>query len=274
LYLQDETAAAGAVALTAGLRWDHHARFGTEWSPRVYAVWRAAPQWTVKGGVGHGFKAPTLKQTTPGYREDEGPNTYVANPALRPEVNDSAEIGVAWESARLGASAMLFHNRVRDLIVPRLISGTPLRGEYVFENTDRAVMKGVESALAWRGGPWALHASYTYLDARDARGARLEKRPRHALGLRTDVGQGAWRAGIALEHQAGLALASTTAGQPPQPVPDLTLVGLWGTWAFTPGLTLRAGVDNATDVVLSRQSPLFTYSEAPRTWRLALQGRW
>jgi hypothetical protein len=37
---------------------------------------------------------------------------------------------------------------------------------------------------------------------------------------------------------------------------------------------LRTGVDNATDVVLSRRSPLFTYSEAPRTWRVALQGRW
>jgi outer membrane receptor for ferrienterochelin and colicins len=237
-------------------------------------VWRAAPQWVVKGGVGHGFKAPTLKQTTPGYREDEGPNTFEANPALRPEVNDSAEIGAAWEGARLGASAMLFHNRVRDLIVPRLVSGTPQRGEYVFENTERAVMKGLESGLAWRGGPWAVHASYTWLDARDARGVRLEKRPRHALGLRAEVGQDAWRAGIAIERQANMLLASATAGQPPQPVPDLTLVGLWGAWNVAPGLTLRAGVDNATDVVLSRRSPLFTYSEAPRTWRLALQGRW
>ena len=57
--------APGVAALTAGLRHDRHERFGHEWSPRLYAVWRAAPGWVVKGGLGHGFKAPTLRRVRP-----------------------------------------------------------------------------------------------------------------------------------------------------------------------------------------------------------------
>jgi outer membrane receptor for ferrienterochelin and colicins len=108
LYLQHEAGLTKALALTAGLRHDHHSRFGSEWSPRLYAVWQAAPGWTVKGGYGHGFKAPTLKQISPDYREDEGPYTYFGNAALKPEANDALEVGVGWDNAAAGLQLMLF----------------------------------------------------------------------------------------------------------------------------------------------------------------------
>jgi len=104
----------------------------------------------VKGGAGHGFKAPSLKQISPDYREDEGPNTYFGNAALRPERSDAAEIGVAWDQADFGVQAMAFASRVEDLIVPRLLRQVGSRGEYLFENIDSARFKGVEAALAWR----------------------------------------------------------------------------------------------------------------------------
>jgi outer membrane receptor for ferrienterochelin and colicins len=37
LFVQDEIASTEALALTAGLRHDHHSRFGSQWSPRLYA---------------------------------------------------------------------------------------------------------------------------------------------------------------------------------------------------------------------------------------------
>ncbi|NLZ39993.1 MAG: TonB-dependent receptor, partial [Comamonadaceae bacterium] len=40
------------------------------------------------------------------------------------------------------------------------------------------------------------------------------------------------------------------------------------------GLELAAGVDNLTNLSLAVKSPLFTAVEPPRTWRLALRGRW
>ena len=275
LFAQGEWSLGAALDLTLGLRRDRHERFGTEWSPRAYAVWRLAPQWTLKGGVGHGFKAPTLKQISPGCQEDEGPSTFFGNAALRPESNDAAELGIGWDTPAAGATLMAFHNRVRDLIVPRLFGMQGPRAQYVFENIDRAVLRGWEAATTVRlGGGFASTLNYQYLDARDGAGARLEKRPRHTVGASLDWRGGAWRGGLRLEHAAGQLLASTTPGEPPQAVPALSFVGLDGGVELGHGVELRAGVNNLGGVSLADKSPLFTYAEAPRTWRLSLRGRW
>jgi outer membrane receptor for ferrienterochelin and colicins len=274
-YAQGEFDLGSALSLTGGLRYDRHQRFGHEWSPRFYAVWRAAPAWVVKGGVGHGFKAPSLKQISPDYREDEGPNTYFGNATLRPETSNAAEIGVAWDRSDFGVQAMVFGSRVEDLIVPRLLRQVGARGEYLFDNIDSARFKGLETSLAWRlPVGFSVNASYTYLDAEDGSGKRLEKRPRHSIGLRLGWSKGPWRAGIDAQHSRDQVLASTTPGQPPQPAPDLTRMSAQVARDLGYGLTLSAGVDNLTNLRLAEESPLFTGAELPRTWRVALRGRW
>lgn len=57
-------------------------------------------------------------------------------------------------------------------------------------------------------------------------------------------------------------------------LPELTLVGLHAGWHVTPTVSLRAGVDNAIDLRLADQPPLFGCAELPRTWRLALRTHW
>lgn len=273
LYAQDEVELGRSLSLTAGLRYDRHQRFGHEWSPRAYLVWRVAPGWTVKGGYGHGFKPPTLKQVTPGYVEDEGPFTYYSNPALKPETNDAVEIGVGWDGVRAAAQAMLFRNQVDDLIITRLFDAA--KGFYVFENVDRARLQGLEASGTLKvGAGWSASGSYQYLDARDGLEQRLEKQPRHTLGLRVEWAAGPWRAGLRGERHVGQLLASTVAGQPPQPVPGVTMLSAWAGADLGHGLDLGFGVDNLDNVSLARVSPLFTYAEAPRTWRLSLRGRW
>jgi len=116
--------------------------------------------------------------------------------------------------------------------------------------------------------------NYLYLDATDGNGNRLEKRPRHTLGARLDWVGDPWAAGLVLTSTRDQILASLVPGQPPQPGPAITLLGAHAQWRITPAIELGLGVDNLTDVRLSEQSPLFTYAEAPRTWRLALRGRW
>ena len=275
LYVQDEIAITPALSLTAGLRHDRHDMFGGEWSPRVYAVWQAAPRWTIKGGYGHGFKAPTLKQISPGYSEDEGPFTYHSNPDLQPESNDSLEVGAGWAGARASAMLTLFHTAVDNLIVARLSEVVDGRNNYVYENVDKATLRGTEVALnVLLGAGLQATLNYQYLDALDADDRRLDKRPRHSVGARLDWARGPWSAGVSVTSTRGQLLPSAVAGEGPQPVPALTLLGAHAQWQPHPQLDVALGVDNLNDTRLSDKSSLFTYAEPPRTWRLALRVRY
>lgn len=69
-------------------------------------------------------------------------------------------------------------------------------------------------------------------------------------------------------------LATAVVGQAFQPVPAVTLVSASAGFDVGHGLDLSLGVNNLGNVDLAAKSALFTYAEAPRTWRLTLRGRW
>ncbi len=277
LFVQDEWMPVQPLTLTVGLRHDTHGDYGDESSPRLYGVWRMDRSWTLKGGYSHGFKVPNLKQVVPGARP-EGPNTFLGNPDLQPERSDSVEVGVGFTDGERQAQLMLFDQRVEDLIEVRLVAPGPAPGigTYTYENLARARLRGAEAGLAWPlGAGFSGAASYTYLDAIDAlTGARLERRPRHSATLRLEWRGEPWRAGANVEHSADLLLPAATPNTPPQPVPDLTFVGAYSTVMLPQGFEATLGVRNLSNVRLSEKSPLYTYAEAPRTWYLALRGRW
>lgn len=275
LLLQDEISLSRTLSLTAGLRHDAHQRFGGEWSPRLYAVWRVTPQWVLKGGYSHGFKAPTLKQITPGYQEDEGPYTYLSNPSLQAETNQGAELGLAYDTARTGVQFMLFDNRVNHLIVPQQVTAVGPRITYRYENIERARLRGAEwSGRMHLAGGWTVSASYQVLEAQDGHGARLEKRPRHTLGGALAWAAGAWRAGLRIDATAGQLMAPAVVGQPLQPAPPLSFVGASVSRDLTAGLNLSLGVNNLSGTNPPERSALYSWGEAPRSWRLALRSRW
>lgn len=276
LFVQAQTALTDTVDLTAGLRHDRHQRFGEAWSPRVYLLWRAGGGWTVKGGSSHGFKAPNLKQIVPGSRR-EGPNTVIGNPGLAPETSDAVEFGASWAGRGREIELMLFDQRVRDLIELRLVRPGPVPGigTYVYENLERARLRGLEAAWAERlGGGWQLQASWTWLDARSGDGEPLLQRPRHALGAQLDWTGGAWEAGLRLDHSSRQWLAAASAGAPPARGPDLTQLGLRLAWKPRKDLTVALAVDNLTDLQPTEKSALYLHAEPPRSAWLTLRSRW
>ena len=61
-YAEDEWHILDSLALTVGTRYEHNDVFGGHLSPRAYMVWDASDEWTLKGGVTTGYKAPSLSQ--------------------------------------------------------------------------------------------------------------------------------------------------------------------------------------------------------------------
>src|SRR5690606_1441521 len=100
LFAEDEWQITDDFALTGGLRFNHHEIYGSHFTPRLYGVWHAYDGLTIKGGVSTGFRAPEIRQITPGYYmpTQKGAGVLVGNPDLVPEESVSYEIGAVWDN--------------------------------------------------------------------------------------------------------------------------------------------------------------------------------
>ncbi len=101
LFAEDSWTPLEPLTITFGLRRDQHNVFGSQLSPRAYAVWDLAPQWTVKGGVSTGFKTPKTTDLYDGITGFGGQGTipFVGNPDLQPETSVNSELALYWTSA-------------------------------------------------------------------------------------------------------------------------------------------------------------------------------
>ncbi|MEG2049248.1 MAG: TonB-dependent receptor, partial [Comamonas sp.] len=119
LFAEDEWRLAQGLTATLGGRYDHHDAFGGQFSPRAYMVWDATTNWTFKGGVSQGFRAPRLNQLIDGVSGVSGQGTTIniGNPNLKPETSTNVELSALFDNkAGWTSSATFFHNDVKDKI--------------------------------------------------------------------------------------------------------------------------------------------------------------
>ncbi|KAF0807036.1 enterobactin receptor protein [Alcanivorax xiamenensis] len=262
MFVEDEWMLPHNVSLTGGVRLDDDENYGSQVSPRLYAVWGFAPRWTIKGGVSTGYRSPNLREITPDWGQvSRGGNIY-GNPDLEPETSLNKELGLYFNAGRvLTASVTVFHNDFEDKITrvacpitictdgPNDFGADPT---YRI-NVDEAVTKGVEATLAttlWR--QLDLTFSYTYTDSEqksgEYKGQPLTQIPEHLASLRAD-----WRAtdriapwtsvhyrGKESQPVTGPSSNTTTA-------PSNTLMDAGVAFRLSPQTTLNAGIYNLTD---------------------------
>ncbi|WP_186327024.1 TonB-dependent receptor domain-containing protein [Pseudomonas oryzihabitans] len=194
LFAEDEWAITDSFALTGGLRLDHHELYGNHWSPRLYGVWHATPEWTFKGGVSRGFKAPEIRAVAPGYAYLRR-NRFVmlGNPDLKPETSTNYEVAALWSNRRnLEAAATLFYNDFQDKL--STVTTTERWNGYIRMdriNVDEAVIRGVELSGGWDiTEALRLGGNFTYLDSEQRSGpnqdAPLALTPERKANVRLD----------------------------------------------------------------------------------------
>lgn len=230
LFAEDEWSLTDAFKLTMGARYDRHSLFGGKLSPRIYGVWNAAPQWTVKGGVSNGYKTPRVEQLAPGINGfgQQGRLPLVGSPNLKPETSRTTELGVYFDSPTgFAGSATVFNNEFKDKITsgPGLINcdfaAAPNRpgcvsfGDWPLVdafgqsiNVDEAVTRGLElSARMPLARGWNASANYTFTKSEQKsgpnRGNPLSDTPRHALNARLNWEPGAqWNLWLRAEYRS------------------------------------------------------------------------
>lgn len=256
-FLQDEWALTQSLTFTGGLRYDHHELFGNELSPRAYLVWEATPDLVIKGGYGHAFKAPTLKQISPSYIGAEGPHTFLGNADIQPETLDSYELSADWRLGDVGLRATVFRSEVHDLITYRLIKKVGPSSTYMYDNVDKARITGLETGFTWdinRAFAWSTDV--TLLRTEDlTTGSELQYRPKMSLSSHVDwSGPDGWSVRVGAEH-----IGSQLGAE--KRLPSYTL------WNASVGKTLskhtsvRLGAENIGNVRLADLSDEFGYAE-------------
>ncbi|MVW70944.1 TonB-dependent receptor domain-containing protein [Bordetella sp. 15P40C-2] len=259
-FAENEWRMTDAFALTTGLRWDKEKTAGDHWSPRIYGVYHLNENWTVKGGVSTGFKAPSIRQTIGDWGNSSRGGDRYGNPNLKPEKSITKEIGLLYSGdSGLQTSLTLFTNDFKDKItrVSCPECGPPNRFGSVpttYQNVDDAVTRGVEASFsAPLTRTVSINSSYTYTYSKQKSGQYagkpLNQLPKHMFNLGAD-----WQATESINAWARLHFrgkesdATTTPSSGGEFIaPSYTLVDLGGSYKLNKNVTMHAGIYNLLD---------------------------
>ncbi len=207
-FVQDEWRLLDPLTLYLGLRYDYWSlwdgasgvpgalkyygsKTDSELSPKFAAVWKALPDTTVRGSVGHAFRPPTLYDL---YRSwQSGSIIYESNPDLKPETVWGYELGVEQFlfSHKTRLSATGFWNDIENQVYYR--SDGNLRQKI---NAGEVRTYGVElEAEQWITDWLSVWGNYTFTHARveenptdpESEGKKLTGIPEHMFNLGADA---------------------------------------------------------------------------------------
>jgi vitamin B12 transporter len=231
--------------LQLGLRHDFNDVFkdATTWNASLsYQI----PETDVRlrGAIGSAVVNPTMTELY-GFV----PGTYSGNPNLKPEESQAIEIGA---DVGLGGTGMLsvtaFWSEVTDTIAGSGTTSVNLPGTSKIDGVEIEASVEPVAGLSLIGG-------YTYLDARDSTGARLQGRPEHEVTLSAvaDAFGGRGTVGLGLRHVSGSVAQQFFAGSgvaipaPLAELPSFTTVDISADYRISDGVKVNARMTNLTD---------------------------
>lgn len=198
-YIQDEWQVEENWLMIPSLRFDHNSAFGNKVTYKLGNTYKLSDNTRLKFNIGTAYRAPTEAELymnwhhTPVSTPAFNMNVYVTgNPNLKPETSYNFDFGLETESKSGRSSGKLtyFHSKFDDLInsqsTTTRVPGFPVSVNVVsqYVNVDSAEIQGAEAEFKQKlGKNFTLRSTYTYTDAKDGHGARLEGRDRHKLSL-------------------------------------------------------------------------------------------
>lgn len=281
LFAENRTDLMDDLLLTLGVRYDH-TDFGNEVTPRAFLVYHANDYLTFKGGYSEGFKAPTLRQSSPGFVEESrgaGCNGYsdytgggcfiVSEGDLKPEKSKSWEIGTLFDYEGWSAGVTFFDNRFEDKIATErmgYIPGDP-SGRYWLKrvNLDSARTQGIEGHLnipliSEPQGPWLNRLTWRntftrMTKAEDNKGVMLVTTPKittfSALDWQVDEKTSFTFNAHLYGKMLGLGSAADEAARGSTATARIrnsyVIYGLSGQYRATKNVRFNAGIDNLFD---------------------------
>ncbi|UCC44909.1 MAG: TonB-dependent receptor [Candidatus Zixiibacteriota bacterium] len=202
-YLQYEYSPHSAWTFVSGVRYENHSSFGGHVNPSFNVMFQPGRQIKLRGFVGRGFRAPSIKQqyfifdhTSAGYIVYGGSAIQSTGidlgdlevSELKQENSINSSISAELSYGTIGLHRITyFYNHLEDLIDFTLV-GFPdpyWRGVYVYQNIETAITQGIEWESRVRlSKALDLSFSYNYLYTRNLEtDEKLINRPDHTAKL-------------------------------------------------------------------------------------------
>lgn len=258
VFAQVEHDTAPDLTLAASARVDFHDTFGTQFSPRLSALYRPG-RWTIRASAGRGFFGPT-----PFVDEIDAAGLSRLEPlgALEPETATTVSLDIGYAKGPWEANLTLFGSDIAD--ATRLEPAAPDRVRLVnIAGTTR--LRGTEALLRFRQDGFTVTGSYVFVDSSEPDPAGFGRRqvpltPRHSAGL-----VGMWeehckgRIGIEAYYTGRQLLEDNPFRARSRPYLNLGMLGeiALGRWR------LFVNAENLLDVRQSRYDPLLRPQRAP-----------
>ncbi|MBL8358120.1 MAG: TonB-dependent receptor [Delftia acidovorans] len=271
LFGEDQIFLRENLALTLGLRMDHHQKYGNNWSPRAYLVYHPASEWTVRGGISRGFRAPNLKENSASAATQSGGNgcrslagmgwtntsvnadgtrgCYMAgNPDLQPETSTNFELGTSWDRNGWALGATYFHTNFKNKIDYQPLGFYNGFWWTRMANAQRARTRGLEGFVnvpLAKGLTWNTNITKMFESKNLSTGASLLAVPELSIysSLQWQIRQG-WSAMFSARH---VGKEVVTTGTATTFAKAYTTFDVSMNYNVTDTLTLRAGIINLAD---------------------------
>ncbi|WP_413701517.1 TonB-dependent receptor domain-containing protein [Psychromonas sp. KJ10-10] len=279
IFAENEWYITDSFALTAGLRYDNNEKFDSAFSPRLYGVWTVDNNWTIKGGVSTGYRAPSLTEMEQDWVQEScnGNCDIYGNADLKAETSVNVELGTHFVGHdSLMASVTLFYSDFKDKIdttdIDSDCSARYCDSSYV--NIEDAITYGSEVSVSKdiiEGV--SLSATYTYAYSEkmsgDDKGQPLTQMPEHLVSananwvMSDDVSS--WlRTSYRSEDND-----TTTVSSRNNLAPSITYVDFGGHWQVSKNIKLMVAVYNLFDRETSYAE--YNYVEDGRRYWLAFE---
>lgn len=187
VFIEDRINIADTFFANAGLRQEHHDKFGEHTAWKTSAMYVFPTNTKLKASAGTGFKAPTLQQLYITY-PDTGWGGYYANPDLDPERTFGWDVGAEQSlfCDKVVFGSTFFRNKVKNYIESVPVGGL----DYRYENIRSYRTWGLESFVNIAiTDNLILSAQHTWLRTEgwpENESAVRVRRPRHTFSVNVD----------------------------------------------------------------------------------------
>jgi outer membrane receptor for ferrienterochelin and colicins len=167
LFAQEEFHLSEPLSFIAGIRFDNHSDFGSEFSPKIASVLRIDEHLKLRASYGEGFRSPSLYELYTGSVQSKK-SILLANPDLAAETSRSFELGADFVSGAFESGITGFRTAVKNMISQALVDATTTPATYRFQNVSEALTRGIEfrGSLKLQHG-WTISDQVSFLDTRN-----------------------------------------------------------------------------------------------------------